>query len=52
MHTGKDPSLFTFAYLDTITGDSAAILTSGDRRQACDVAVEKRTTDIPGLSAR
>jgi CubicO group peptidase (beta-lactamase class C family) len=30
MHTGKDPGLFTFAYLDKTTGDGAVILTNGE----------------------
>jgi CubicO group peptidase (beta-lactamase class C family) len=30
LHTGKDPGLFTFAYLDKTTGDGAVILTNGE----------------------
>jgi CubicO group peptidase (beta-lactamase class C family) len=30
MHTGKDPGLFTFAYLDKTTGEGAVILTNGE----------------------
>jgi CubicO group peptidase (beta-lactamase class C family) len=30
MHTGRDPGLFTFAWLDKSTGDGAVILTNGE----------------------
>jgi CubicO group peptidase (beta-lactamase class C family) len=30
MHSGRDPGLFTFAWLDKNTGDGAVILTSGE----------------------
>jgi CubicO group peptidase (beta-lactamase class C family) len=51
MHTGKDPGLFTFAYLDKTTGDGAVILTNGEHGDKCVVPLLERYGAAPAFLA-
>jgi len=51
MHTGRDPGLSTFAYLDKTTGDGAVILTNGEHGDKCVLPLLERYGAVPAFLA-
>ena len=49
MHTGRDPGLFTFAYLDKTTGDGAVILTNGEHGDKCALPLLAQSSAAPAF---